>query len=107
MKGNIELRKIRQSDCQKISKSFEDQGWNDKSVSQYERYLVYQEKEERDVIIATFNQEFAGYLTIKWKASGLTHKFRYPQDLYLLASASFQKYSLHYGVTPFFVPNRN
>jgi hypothetical protein len=39
--------------------------------------------------------------------SGLTHKFRYAQDLYLSASVSFQKYSLRYGVTPFFVPNRN
>ncbi|MGK0391099.1 MAG: hypothetical protein ACI94Y_003860 [Maribacter sp.] len=33
--------------------------------------------------------------------SGLTHKFRYAQDLYLSASVSFQKYSLRYGVTPF------
>jgi hypothetical protein len=41
------------------------------------------------------------------KPSGLTHKFRYAQDLYLSASVSFQKHSLRYGVTPFFVPNRN
>jgi hypothetical protein len=43
----------------------------------------------------------------KYRASRLTHKFRYAQDLYLSASVSFQKYSLRYGVTPFFVPNRN
>lgn len=69
MRENIKLRKIRKSDCQKISEAFKKQGWNDKSISQYERYLAYQEKGERDVIIATFNEEFAGYLTIKWKAS--------------------------------------
>ena len=67
MKGNLKLREIRQTDCQKISESFQKQGW-DKPISQYEQYLEFQEKGERDVIIAELNQEFAGYLTIKWKS---------------------------------------
>ncbi|MGK0389888.1 MAG: hypothetical protein ACI94Y_002633 [Maribacter sp.] len=49
----------------------------------------------------------AYYFPVLLLPSGLAHKFRYAQDLYLLASVSFQKYSLRYGVTPFFVPNRN
>lgn len=67
MKENLELRvrEIRKSDCKKISESFQKQGWN-KPILQYERYLEFQEKRERDVIIAELNREFAGYLTIKW-----------------------------------------
>lgn len=67
MKGSLVLRKIRRTDCKKISQSFQEQGW-DKPISQYEKYRELQEKGERDVIIAEFNQEFAGYLTIKWKS---------------------------------------
>ncbi len=67
MKVNLELREIRKTDCQSISESFQKQGW-DKPVSQYETYVEYQEKGERDVIIAEWNQEFAGYLTIKWNS---------------------------------------
>ena len=67
MKGNLELREIRKSDCQKIGESFHLQGWN-KPVSQFEKYLEYQENGERDVIVAVLNGEFAGYLTIKWNA---------------------------------------
>ncbi len=61
------LRKIDRSDCHSISKAFLDQGW-DKPVTQYERYLGYQENGERDVIIAEVDGSFAGYLTIKWQS---------------------------------------
>ena len=67
MKGKIKLRAIRKSDCQKISESFELQGWN-KPATQYEKYLEYQINRERDVIIAELDREFAGYLTIKWSS---------------------------------------
>lgn len=67
MKGNLELREIRITDCKKISEAFKKQGWN-KPTSQYEQYIKFQEKGERDIIIAELNQEFAGYLTIKWKS---------------------------------------
>lgn len=65
MKGNLEIREIRKTDCKIISESFQKQGW-DKPISQYEKYLELQEKGERDIIIAELNQDFAGYLTIKW-----------------------------------------
>lgn len=67
MKENLKLREIRRSDCQKIHKAFQEQGW-DKPISQYKKYLEYQETGARDVIIAEWNQEFAGYLTINWNS---------------------------------------
>lgn len=67
MKRNITLRKIRKSDCQTISDSFQKQGW-DKPVSQYETYLEYQESGTRDIIVAEYNNVFTGYVTIKWES---------------------------------------
>jgi ribosomal protein S18 acetylase RimI-like enzyme len=67
MKNNLILSKIKAIDCPIISEAFEKQGW-DKPISQYEKYVEYQEKSERDVIIAEFNEAFAGYLTIKWQS---------------------------------------
>ncbi|GAB5555265.1 MAG: hypothetical protein Sapg2KO_48560 [Saprospiraceae bacterium] len=67
MLKNLKLRAITQADCQIISEAFQVQGWKDKTIAQYERYLAVQENGERDIIIAEFNQAFAGYLTILWK----------------------------------------
>lgn len=65
--NHLVLRAIKESDCEEISEALERQGWN-KPVSQYKEYLAYQENGERDVIVATINGAFAGYLTIKWKS---------------------------------------
>jgi len=73
MKESLQLRKIKITDCQVISESFQKQGW-DKPVSQYKAYLACQEKRERDIIIAEMNQEFAGYLTIKWQSDYIPFK---------------------------------
>jgi ribosomal protein S18 acetylase RimI-like enzyme len=67
MKENLELREIRKTDCQKISLAFQKQGWH-KPISQYKMYVELQENGDRDVIVALLNQEFAGYLTIKWES---------------------------------------
>lgn len=67
MIGNLKIREIEKPDCQIISESFKKQGWN-KPLSQYQKYLAYQNTRERDVLIAEWNQAFAGYLTIKWKS---------------------------------------
>ncbi len=67
MKGNLTLRKIEKTDCQKISESFQEQGW-DKPTSQYEEYLALQEQGKRDIIIAELDRDFAGYLTIRWES---------------------------------------
>ena len=67
---NINLRPIISSDCPEISSAFTAQGW-DKPVDLYERYLKLQNSGARDIIIATVNDQFAGYLTIMWKSDYL------------------------------------
>lgn len=62
----IVLRKIQLSDCQIISDAFQRQGW-EKPTSQYMHYFTLQASGERDVIIAEYQNEFAGYLTINWQ----------------------------------------
>jgi ribosomal protein S18 acetylase RimI-like enzyme len=69
MKNKLILRKIKKSDCEAISKAFQEQGWDDKTTNQYWQYLDFQESGERDIIIAEFDGMCAGYLTIKWKSS--------------------------------------
>ena len=59
------------SDCERISLAFENQGWMDKPIVQYEKYFSYQKSGKRDIIIAVVNEEFAGYLTIKWQSDYL------------------------------------
>jgi hypothetical protein len=74
-----------------------------KCPNPYHHFLAIKREKDKDKMKKVFGMQD---LTIG-NPSGLTHKFRYAQDLYLSASVSFQKYSLRYGVTPFFVPNRN
>ena len=64
--SSIILRKIQLADCQLISHAFGQQGW-DKPVSQYERYFELQETGQRDIMLAEYQNEFAGYLTINWQ----------------------------------------
>jgi len=64
MSQNIILRKILESDCKLMSDAFKAQGWDDKPISLYQRYLNFQTKNQSDIIIASSDNEFAGYLTI-------------------------------------------
>jgi len=73
--GILDLRAIRETDCEVISEAFRKQGW-DKPVSQYKKYFELQKRGERDVIIAEVNEEFAGYLTIRWQSDYLPFKSR-------------------------------
>lgn len=47
-----------------MSDAFKAQGWDDKPISLYQRYLNFQTKNQSDIIIASSDNEFAGYLTI-------------------------------------------
>ena len=67
MKEELILTAIKKTDCRTISESFQLQGW-DKPVKQFEQYFEYQSKGIRDVIVAKFKGEFAGYLTIRWES---------------------------------------
>ena len=62
---NLNIRALRKSDCEEIHLAFAAQGWK-KPAAQYYQYLEWQEKEIRDILLATIADEFAGYLTINW-----------------------------------------
>jgi GNAT superfamily N-acetyltransferase len=62
------IRLLEGKDISEIAKAFEQLGWN-KPSSQYERYLMEQEMEFRDVYVAFVKGRFAGYLTICWTSS--------------------------------------
>lgn len=70
MRSKIKLRAIEQEDCEVISQAFKKQGW-DKPVSQYQNYYDSQSRGERDVILASYEDDFAGYLVINWKSTYL------------------------------------
>ena len=61
----IHLRDLKESDAIPIEQAFKAQGW-EKPASQYLRYFQYQQSGERDIILAEWEGEFAGYLTIQW-----------------------------------------
>ena len=64
---DIKIRELREDDCKIIFQSFNKQGWNKPEV-QYQNYLEEQSNAERVVLVAYFNDDFAGYLTIKWNS---------------------------------------
>ncbi len=64
----LTIRLLEAGDIPQIAAAFEELGWN-KPQSQYERYLIDQAIEERDVYVAFVEEEFAGYLTICWTSS--------------------------------------
>lgn len=65
--NNIHIREMLESDPEIISNAFLNQGWN-KPTSQYIRYLQEVHDEKRTALIAEYNGEFAGYITILWES---------------------------------------
>jgi ribosomal protein S18 acetylase RimI-like enzyme len=65
---DLRIRLLEEDDIAAIAKAFEELGWN-KPASQYQRYLLEQRYEVRDVYIAFVETQFAGYLTICWKST--------------------------------------
>lgn len=62
------IRRLESDDIPQIGQAFEGLGW-DKPASQYERYLMEQILETRDVYVAFIEERFVGYLTICWISS--------------------------------------
>lgn len=62
------IRLLDSRDIPPIAAAFEQLGWN-KPASQYERYLMEQALQDRDVYVAFVKEQFAGYLTICWTSS--------------------------------------
>ncbi len=67
MEKEIAIREMIDADAQAIARAFEAQGWN-KPVQLYERYLYESETGERLNLMAEYNGEFAGYVTIVWNS---------------------------------------
>lgn len=67
---SLKIRPIRQDDCLNISEAFSEQGWNKPAIL-YGQYVRDQTAKIRDVLIAEWDGEFAGYLTIKWQSDYL------------------------------------
>lgn len=61
------IRFLENDDLQPMAAAFAQLGWN-KPVSQYQKYLSEQEAGARVVLVAFFNGEFAGYVTIVWRS---------------------------------------
>ena len=61
------LRQLTLPDCPLIAAAFAAQGWH-KPEDQYQRYWQESRRHERDVLLAEYGGEFAGYLTIVWQS---------------------------------------
>ncbi len=55
------------SDIAEIVAAFAGLGWGGKDRAQYEAYLREQEQGVRDVLVARTGNDFAGYVTVKWR----------------------------------------
>lgn len=64
--GNLSIRHLEADDAVIISAAFDELGWN-KPVSQYDGYFAQQQMGKREVLVATIDGEFAGYVTIVWE----------------------------------------
>ena len=62
------IRLLESDDIPQIAKAFQGLGW-DKPALQYERYLMEQVLEIRDVYVAFTEERFVGYLTVCWISS--------------------------------------
>jgi GNAT superfamily N-acetyltransferase len=68
LKAKPSIRLLESGDIPQIAKAFEKLGWH-KPASQYERYLIEQAFDVRDVYVAIVENQFAGYLTICWNST--------------------------------------
>ncbi|WP_207655743.1 GNAT family N-acetyltransferase [Vallitalea okinawensis] len=71
----IEIRNLTKDDAVQISKAFVEQGWN-KPIEQYINYYEEQELGKRYILVAEYNNEFAGYITIVWNSDYIVFKKR-------------------------------
>ncbi len=67
-KVNPLIRLLEGKDIPQITKAFQQIEWN-KPTSQYERYLMEQALDIRDVHVAFVEDRFAGYLSIYWTSN--------------------------------------
>jgi GNAT superfamily N-acetyltransferase len=61
------IRALRDDDPEVISAALTALGW-DKPVSKYKNYLADQRAGLRNVLLATVDEEYAGYVTVWWES---------------------------------------
>jgi GNAT superfamily N-acetyltransferase len=64
--GSIRVRLVEKGDAPSITAAFQNMGWN-KPETQYERYFHEQVAGTRTCFVATFDGQFAGYVTVNWR----------------------------------------
>ena len=64
---NITIKLLEAQEVEPIGSSFDSTVWKD-ITPLLERYLAEQERGKRVVLIAYIDNEFGGYVTIKWKS---------------------------------------
>jgi GNAT superfamily N-acetyltransferase len=67
MNDALQIRPLRAGDPEMISGAMTAIGWN-KPLSQYERYLAEQAAGTRDILVATVDDGYAGYVTVRWES---------------------------------------
>lgn len=66
--GSLRILSLEAVDIPAIAAAFAAIGWN-KPAAQYERYLAEQHRGEREVLVAAWEEAFAGYVTIVWRSA--------------------------------------
>lgn len=64
--SQIAIREMSMEDCEIISSAFLSQGWN-KPITQYYTYWQEMQDGKRVILLAEYNGQFAGYVTIVWE----------------------------------------
>lgn len=89
--SEVFIRSLIKEDIVAISDAFNQIGWN-KPVSLFEAYLKAQEAGERIVWVAHVYDQFAGYVTLKWKSLYPSFKAQnIPEIMDLNVLPSFRK----------------
>ncbi|MFF0343544.1 GNAT family N-acetyltransferase [Kribbella sp. NPDC004875] len=65
MGDELTIRPLRAGDPAIIAAAMDAIGWN-KPESQYVRYLAEQDAGERDILVATVDGRYVGYVTVRW-----------------------------------------
>ena len=91
MKNQTQIRALIREDIVAISEAFNKIGWN-KPASLFEEYLNEQEAGDRLVWVAHVQDEFAGYVTLKWQSQYPSFKEQnIPEIMDLNVLPSFRK----------------
>jgi GNAT superfamily N-acetyltransferase len=65
----VDVRPLAANDPVTIAQAFAALGWPGKTVDQYQRYLDDQVAGTRAVLVAWFEDRFAGHLTVRWSSA--------------------------------------